>query len=808
MLKNTLIVAWRNLRRDWVVSLINVAGLGMGIACCIAIVIFVLDELSYDRWNEQAERVFRVHVRALLASAETNVATSAPPLAAAMAQDFPEVAAVTRVFGGREEHVVRIGSRRIREKKIYWVDSTFAKVFTVPFIEGNPARALNRSNTAVITETSAKVYFGGDDPMGRVFSVEGSGATYEITGVVKDCPPNAHFHYDVLAAFSTFEESRTPYWLQLNLYTYVALRKGASPDSLQARLNRALKTYMGAQIRQATGASYEQLEMKGARYEYLLQPLASIHLSSHLESELEPNGEVSSVYIFSSIAAAILLLAIINFMNLATARVDRRAKEIGIRKALGSQRGQLVRQFLAESVLLSAIAVGVAAGLVLLFIPFLGSLAGKPMQFQPLGNITTMLLLLCTAAGVGALAGLYPALSLSSLSPVQMLKHGVRRGSRGTGLRNGLVVFQFAVSIILIVGTLIIRDQLGYMRSKDLGFTKEQVITIRVSDIDDSHRALLREELLKSSRVITVSNSTSLPGSIDAFDQSTFRMEEAPPEDARQLYRMFCDTHFAEAFRLTMADGEFFGEHHAPGAPVAVINEAAERLLRLQHPIGSQLMAMGMSAQLYTIVGVVKDFHFESLRQPVRPLVLQLFPIGMSGSFLSVRVIPGPPDETLNDMKAAWDNCGGGLAFTYSFLDENLDALYKAEQRTTAIVGLFSLLALCIACLGLFGLATFVTEQRTKEIGIRKVLGAAVSDVVMLLTKEFVKWVLVAMAIALPLAWLVMDRWLQEFAYRINVGFGSFVLAGALALAVAFITVCGQALKAALTNPVDNLRYE
>jgi putative ABC transport system permease protein len=566
--------------------------------------------------------------------------------------------------------------------------------------------------------------------------------------------------------------------------------------------------YVGPQIQQATGASIEQLRTVGGRYEYLLQPLTSIHLTSHMDFELEPNGEVSSVYIFSSIAAAILLLAIINFMNLATARSEKRAREVGIRKALGSQRVQLITQFLAESVLMSTIAVCLAVGLVMLFIPVLDNLAGKELRLNPYGNLATFLVLLCAAAGVGVLAGVYPAFSLSSFTPSQMLKHGTQRGNRGTAFRNGLVVFQFTVSIILIVGTFIIRDQLGFMRSKNLGFTKEQVITIDLSDIGGSRLDVLKQELMKSPRVVDLSNTTSIPGRADAFSSSTYRIFDAPAENAQQLRWMFADARFVDTYRMTMSEGTFFDNQHAPGVQAAVINQAAVKILQLHNPVGSQLVAMGEGGGRYTIVGVVQDFNFESLRQPVRPLVVERFPEGNSGPFLSVRVSPVDVDGTLTFMKETWEKCGATSAFSYSFLDENLDALYKAEQRTTAIAALFSALAIIIACLGLFGLATFVAEQRTKEIGIRKVLGASVSDVVVLLTREFVKWVLVAMVIAWPVAYFVMDRWLQDFAYRMDIGLWSFVYAGALALAVAFLTVCGQAVKAALTNPVENLRYE
>jgi len=807
MIKNYLRIALRNIRKYKSFSIINVFGLAVGLACCIAIVLFVLDELSYDRFNRNADQIYRVHFHAFFNGKDLNLATSCAPLEPTLLRDFPEVVSAARIanFGFP---VLRYKDKAFSEEKFYWADSTFFNVFSVHFIEGDLKTALTQPNTVVITEAMARKYFGKEDPIGKILNADRR-RDYIVTGVVDGFPINSHFQFDFLGSLATYADSRNQVWLSNNYYTYVLLQKGTDASEFEIRMNEDLKKYIGPQLKAATGVTYDQFESAGNNIGFHLQALTSIHLHSHLDYEIEPNSDISYVYIFSAIAVSILLIACINFMNLSTARSERRAKEVGIRKTLGSNRRDLIIQFISESTVTSLVAVFIAVWLVELLLPLFNDISGKHLSLGVFDNVYSIPLLFAAALVVGLIAGSYPAFFLSSFMPVDVLKSERGKRSRKSTLRSVLVVTQFAVSIGLFISTFVIFNQLRYIQNKNLGFDKEQVVIINKTDDIGAQMQSFKQELLSNPSVINVTNSTGIPGNQKGDD--VFEPEGGTSRDAQSLRTIQCDYDFAATYQIRMAAGRFFSKDHPSDSTAVVLNQAAVKAFGLKDPIGKNIVGLrsnGTMPPKYEIVGVTKDFNYESLHQAVRPLVVGLFSHNDFGKFVAVRIVPGDFQETISFLEATWKKYAGNEAFEYDFLDQNLQHLYRADIRTSKIAAVFSVLAILIACLGLLGLAAFITEQRTKEIGIRKVLGASVPEVIALLCEQFAKWVLIANVIAWPLAYYVMKTWLQNFAYRIDMSLWIFVASGILALVIALMTVSFNAVKAAAANPVEALRYE
>ncbi len=807
MFKNYLHIALRNMKKYKAFSFINIIGLAVGTACCILIFLYVKDELSYDKFNLKADQTYRIYLQGRIHNSELSTATSPAPMGTAMLNNIPEVENYTRVrnFGFP---VMRYKDKAFSEEKFYWADSTFFQVFTVQFIEGNPNTALTKPKSVVITKAMAKKYFGNEDPMGKILNADHR-RDYMVTGVVKGFPRNSHFHFDFIASLSTYEDSKNPFWLSNNYYTYIVLHKGADLHKVFNEMKDMVKNFVGPQIKAAAGVSLEQFESTGNKYGYNLQPLTSIHLHSHLDYEIEPNSDISYVYIFSAIAIAILLIASINFMNLSTARSERRAKEVGIRKALGSNRPQLIRQFIAESILMSILSVFIAIGIVELLVPLFNDLSGKQMNLNLLNNISSVPVLLGFGLVVGIMAGVYPAFYLSSFDPAHILKSDTRKGSRKSLLRSGLVIFQFAVSIILFIGTFIIHDQLSYIQNKNLGFNKEQIVVINKTDDIGKQIESFKLELANNPKVVSVSNTTAIPGKQGG--DSAYKLEGSSANKSLDLRVMVCDYNFFKTYGINMAEGRFFSREHPSDTMAVVINQATAKNLGVANPIGMNLVQLGRTADQsikYKIIGVVKDFNYESLHQKIRPMVIHLFRNGNFGRFVSVRITAGDYQSTITSLEKTWKKFADDQAFEYNFFDQDWEHLYFAEQRTSKVSIVFSVLAIFIACLGLLGLVAFITEQRTKEIGIRKVLGASVSEIFMLLSKEFTKWVLIANIIAWPLAYYTMNNWLSNFAYRVSITPLVFLYSGIISLIIAIGTVSTHAIKAARSNPVKSLRYE
>ena len=686
------------------------------------------------------------------------------------------------------------------------MDSTFFDVFTVPFLKGDPKTALTKPASIVLTRSMADKYFGDEDPMGKSLNSDNR-RDYIVTGVVEDVPSNSHFHYDFLASLITYPVDRDIMWVSNNYYTYFVLEEGASPEVLEDKVFELLKRNAGPQVQQALGISIEQFYESGGVYRYFLQRMTDVHLHSHLDYEIESNGNFSYVLIFSIVAIGILLVAGINFVNLATARSSNRAREVGIRKTVGSTRGQLIRQFLIETVFMSLLAMIVALILVYLFLPSFNMLAGKQLEMSVIKNTFNVIAIIGLVLIIGVLAGIYPAFFLASFHPATVIRGEKHRGGRRSIMRNVLVIIQFTISIVLIIGTLVVRRQVGYIRTTDLGFDKDDVIIVhKTDDLTDRLRAF-KLSLLENANVVSASNTSRLMG--QSFGNSVFVMAGESGEETHLIWTLFTDPDFTRAYDIEIITGRYFEEGREADQTGAVVNEAAVKALGLDDPLGKEITAPGgPDAPSFQILGVMKDFHFESMNQTIRPLII--FPYGENnrGRYLSVRIQPGSIRTVLPFIESTWREFANNQAFEYEFFDDHFARIYLSEERTARILFSFSILAIVIASLGLFGLAAFIAEQRTKEIGIRKVMGATVSGIIVLLVKQFTKWVIIANIIAWPAAYFVMRKWLQNFAYQASLSVWIFLMSAMVAFLIAVVTVGYQSVKAALADPVNSLRYE
>ncbi len=808
MFRNYLITALRNLLRHKGYSLINIIGLAVGVMAFILIMLYVQYELSYDSYHSKADRIYRVATRGSMAGNDFNMAVSPAPVGAAFQREIPGVLASARTTN-LGFPVIRYEDKVFSEERWFTVDSTIFEVFDIEFIQGDPKTALTQPMTVVITRSTAERYFGNEDPMGKTLNSDRR-RDYVVTGIIEDCPENSHFHYDFLASLMSYPQmANGQLWVNNNFYTYLVLDKSATPESVEEFFPDMVTKYAGPQIEQFMGVSWEKLGEQGAAYGFYLQPLTDIHLHSDLEYEPEANGNVLYIQIFSIIAVFILIIACINFMNLATARSAKRAREVGVRKTLGSNRGQLMQQFLVEALLLTTIAVFIAVILVQLLLPAYNNLLVSQLSFNLLASSWAIPALIILILIVGFISGSYPAFYLASFNPVKVLKGSAQAKSSNSWLRSGLVIFQFTISITLFTGTMIVFNQLNYIQSKDLGYTKKNVVIVEKTDDIGQQIAAFKNELRQDPRIISVANSTSLIG--HNFGNSVHQIKGEPAENAIMLSTFIADDYFTDAYEIEVITGRMFSPTRPADSLSVVINETAAAHMNIGDPVGRYLIRAGGpngEPMDFEIVGVVKDYHFQSMHEQIRPLAMYNFNPRGFGRYTAVRITEHDVSGTLGYIEEIWKKYAVDQPFEYTFLDDDFDHLYTAETRTKQIVTIFSLLAILIACLGLFGLASFIVEQRTKEIGIRKVLGASVPNIYVLLSTDILKLILIATALSWPLSFYTMKNWLENFAYRIDFSHLTFLLAGVIAFIVALSTVTTQAMKAANTNPVDSLKYE
>jgi len=807
---NYLKTTFRSLLKNKGFTILNVFGLTLGIATCLLIVFYVMDEMSYDRYNEKADRIYRINNEVRFGGKENIYAASPAPTAQALKNDFPEIEQVVR-FQKAGKIRVKKGSQYIQEEKVVFADSSLFAVFTLPMIEGDAASALREPHSVVITEQTAKKYFSRTNVVGQELLID-EGEPYKITGVINDLPAQSHFQYNFFLSLSTLSSSRENAWLSINCNTYVLLKPATDRAKLEAKFHMFLRKYLGPQFQEVLHLTFDAFEQRGNYYCFSLFPVTRIHLESNCMDELSPNGNIEYIFIFSAIALFILLIACINFMNLSTARSASRAREVGVRKVLGSPRKYLIAQFLTESVMVTLAGALLAVFIAVALLPLFNIVSGKELTVS--NHLLRQLLpvLLVFVLIIGCLAGSYPAFFLSAFQPIDVLKGKLASGFKGGRLRSFLVVFQFAISFFLITGTLVVYQQIKYMQSRDIGYQRDHVLIIQNTQALGNQAPSFKQEIKQLSGVDNATLTTGLPTTDHGSMTSTSFFEDQTLDQKRAIsaQRWNVDEDYLGTLVIKLKSGRNFSREMLTDSSAIIINESAEKLLTNSHPLNQQLYAPvdNLLKKIYTyhIIGVIKDFNFRSLRQNVTPLVLTL---NEDPGTLSIRFHAGSNiPAVMAAIADKWKKRSPNQQFSYSFMEEDFDALYRVEQRVGKIFISFSSLAILIACLGLLGLVAYAAEQRTREIGIRKVLGARIPTIVGILSKDFIKLVMLAILFASPLAWLAMHKWLQGFAYRIDISFWIFIIAGLIALLIALLTVSLQTIKAAMANPVKSLKTE
>ena len=804
MLRNHLTVAWRNLRKYPFYSIINISGLALGLTAFLFIFLFVRHELSYDQYHPQAELIYRVNADGRLGEQILSSAETGAPVGPTMQADFPEVAAFCR-FRSRGGFIVNYENRTFNEPNVIFTDSTFFQVFGAELEEGNPVEVLRAPNSAVITEALAQKYFGLQNPIGKTLLLDNA-ENYTVTGLMAPIPSNTHFNYDMILSLSSLEESQETLWGNMNFQTYVLLHQDRDKARFEEKMNKHLvSNYFAPEIEQYIGMPYQDFLDAGNAFDYSLFPVQEIHLRSDREGELAANSDSKYVWIFSIIGAFILLIACINFMNLSTARSAVRAREIGVRKVVGATRRDLVGQFLGESFLVTTLAVVIASALIVLLLGRFNELSGKVFSLTEVFSLPFILIALGLTVTTSLLAGTYPAFFLAQFQTLKVLRGTVTEGKSKPYLRNALVVFQFLITVFLLCGTLVVFQQLNYIQNKKIGFEREQLLLVNDAYALGDNLQAFKRRMQAESAVLNATVTGYLPIPSWRGSSSYFKGRTPDLDKAIITNNWRVDYDYIPTMQMELVAGRNFSTEFSTDSSAAIINETMASYFE-GDPIGQEISNFGDTGddlQVWNIVGVVKDFNFESLRQTIEPLALF---IGEAPGFVCLRLRTDDCPGFVNRLEANWNEMAPGQPFSYNFMDESFDRMYNAEQRIGSIVGTFAFLAIFIACIGLIGLSTFIAQQRTKEIGIRKVLGASTAGLVQLLSRDFVKLVLLALVIAVPLAWWAMNSWLQSFAYRIDLNLGIFALAALLAVVIAILTVSLQSIKAALANPVDSLR--
>jgi putative ABC transport system permease protein len=792
MIKNYFKIALRTIKNHKGYSFINITGLAIGIACCILILLWVNEELGYDRFHKNADHLYRVN-----AINETTEQTflqfqMPAPLAPALKDEIPDIRLSTRYLEIGGEWLVRYENKIFMESAFGMVDPDLFQMFTFPAVEGDLNNVLVDPHSVVITQKMAEKYFPDEDPVGKVLHVE---RTLDLTvqAVIESMPRNSHIKCDFFIPFILLGEAVTEYealeeWNIQNNETFVLLQEESAAQDVNAKIAHFLDKHLEKQ-----------------KLVLYLQPLTKIHLfSSDLTGPITTNaGDITYVYIFSVIAVFILITACINFMNLTTARSTTRAKEVGLRKVIGAYRSKIIQQFFGESLLMSFISLGLAIVLVELLLPVFTNVSGSKPSLRLGINIDMLLAIIAIALFTGILSGSYPALYLSSFQPVKVMKGIFFMGNQGTLFRKTLVIVQFSISILLIICTIIISGQIGFMKTKNLGFKKEHLCVMRIRGGLKQNYESAKDELLRSPEILAVTQTSVFPVKGASYSGPTTDWVGKTPEESVQWFMIATGYDYLETFDIEMTQGRFFSKEFAIDPSSVVVNETAVKVIGGGSPLGREFTFWGKK---YRIMGVVRDYHFSPMQYKLRPLILAYVPDDFR--FFVSKIDSRRIQKAITHMERVWKKFAPEYPFEYHFVDDEYDAMYRTEQRVGTIFKSFAILAIVISCLGLFGLASFLAERRTKEIGIRKALGASVSEIILLLSKEFTKWVIVANMIAWPIAYYTMSRWLEGFAYRINIGMGPFAVAALLAVVIALVTVIYQAVRAALSDPAKALRYE
>ncbi len=787
MFKNYLTITLRNLKKNITFSSLNIIGLAVGMAAFILILLYVRNELSYDKHHENAGRIYRV-IR------EGRAFTPAA-LGPELMGKIPEVESAARIIRSSDT-LVSHQEDSFLEQEFYWADPEFLRIFAFPFVRGNPEAALNDPFAIVLSQKAAEKYFGDADPLGSILKVS-ERYSFKVTGVFADMPPNSHFVMDVVVPYATYfriTSNDITGWQSNFSYTYLLLRKGAESQETEDKIHTFIVTPL-----------FKEAGVKGPYPKYFFtQPITEIHLHSHLEQEVGVNNDMKYIILFTSVAFLILFIACVNYMNLATARSLRRGKEVGMRKVVGAKKGQLIAQFLGESVVMAVLAMVFSLMIALAALPAFNNLVQRQLRLNPLSDPQLFFGLVFITLLVGLFAGSYPAMRMSGFRPIAVLSGTFSRSHKGSALRNVCVLVQFGITIFLIVCTLTVREQLEYIKRVDMGYEREQIITlpVRTGSVRRNIQSI-KTALLQSSDIVAVAASARLPNDIDTFTSRDWTGKN--PKKPIPIYYNTADYDYVDLFGMELVQGRNFSRDFPSDQTGAfLVNETAVRVAEWESPLEREFTHW--NGQTGKIVGVLKDFHLHSLHRPIAPLCIYLNPQAFTNIAIKIRSTDIP--ETLAYVEGVMKKFSPGTPFSYAFFDEVFARAYLTDQRMGRVFGAFALLGIVIACLGLFGLATFAAEQRTKEIGIRKVVGASGPRIFLLLSKEFLQWVLLANLIAWPAAYFAMQRWLQNFAYRAPVGIAVFLISGGAALLIAYLTVSYRSIKSARANPVESLRYE
>ncbi len=809
MIKNYFRTAWRNLIKRKTFSFINIFGLAISIACCMLISGYLYTQLSYDNYPKQQEQIYRVELH----NSDNGATDVYPNVDVAVGQGiknaFPEVHATTRL-APMPIIFAQYNDKQFKEDKIASVDSNFLELFSIPFIEGDPQTALIQPNSLVVTKAFAQKYFGDENPLGKSLKFTGNiDGLVKISGVIDKIPDNSHFHFDAFLSTTSNPYAAGTTWSNVGWFTYLLLNKNTDVAKLESKLPQLVAEHVVPEVQRDMGISLDQAQKSVNTFVFKLQPLSRIHLYSHTKYELEPGGDIQYVYIFGALAFFILLLACVNFTNLATASSTGRSKEVGIRKVLGSSKKKLVFQFLAESVVIAFCALGVSLLLIYVLLPLFNKVSGESIHFKFFLNAVSILSMFAFTFLTGVLAGIYPAFFLSSFQTIRVLKGGSGAQLKGKGfLRNGLVVFQFSVSMVLIIATIVVYKQLHFMQNKKLGYDKEQVAVINDTYLLGRNQSAFKEQLLRDSRIADVSIARGVPADLKNMGGTQiYGLEKKDNENHSEIHTniFYVDYDYVPAMGMKIAAGRNLSMDFPSDSSAVLINESAAKALgwNSSNAVGKRIVRSGQ--KIFNVVGVIKDFQYASAKQEIAPLTMML---GNNGSTMIVKMKSTDIKSLISDIKKVWSSFSPAGPFDYSFLDESFNNLYKAEERTGQIFTVFAVIAILIASLGLFGLVAYTAERRTKEIGVRKVLGSSVKGIIFLLTKDFVKLIFISTLVAVPVGWWSMNKWLEDFAYRVNISWWIFLLAGLAALLIALITVSFQAVKAAIANPVKSLRSE
>lgn len=804
MFRNYLKVALRKLWRNKAFSAINIIGLALGLAICFLISLFVIDELSYDKFNLKADRIFRVNADFQVNGTPYNARLTPPSMASILVNEYPQIENAVRIKSNGKI-LVKKGNETLSETNCFYADNALFDVFTLNMVAGDPKSVLSKTHSVVISENIARKYFNSTDVIGKTMDL-GDSTDYKITGVIENTPVQSHLHFDFIKSINELPDRNFPDWTNISYVTYLLVQPGVTQNTLESYLKEATKKHAEPVLERDLHSSLSDLEKNGDHFRFVTIPLTKIHLYSTLTDEQEPSGNAEYVYIFTVIAIFILLIACINFMNFSTAQSAGRAREVGVRKVLGSNKLQLIRQFLIESITTSCLAVIIAVIIAILLLPYFNDLSGKQITLGWLSKIWFVPALISITLVIGVISGLYPAFFLSAFQPIKVLKGKLAVGFKGSMLRNGLVVFQFATVIILIVGTLVIYKQLKYISNKKLGYNRDQVLILKNTSTLFPNAKSFLNDVIKMPGIKSGTMTSCLPTSINNFTQVYGKDVAMSKNQTMALATWSVDEYYIPTLGMQMADGRNFSKQMLTDSSAVIVNETAAKKLGFQQPLNKFIYGPG--GVPFHIIGVVKDFNAGSLHSKISPLV---FKNVLDNGAMAFRVETKNVSTLISEIRRLYHTKYANMAgkpFSYSFMDEEFNHLHQSEQNIGRIFITFSFFSILIACLGLLGLVTYAAEQRVKEIGIRKVLGASITKLIMMLSKDFLKLIGIAALISFPIAWWGMNLWLQNFAYRTSISWWIFVVAGFLAVTIAMFTVSYQALKAALANPVKSLRSE